>query len=849
MRRGFSIRLLLSALALTSIFLRSDLAAQTGISLSKSSDFSTEDRVFSRQDTLYMRISDPDVDYTNIDDADFKLSPHSDEETRRGVFTNHLDGTYSAKIALSELQSAHIFWELEVEISDHAGQEFRAQFDLTITADGTLPPPGIGEPIEIKGFISALSSTHIGVGELRFLVDGETVIEGRDGQRLILADLKAGLFVEVKAIVLADSSLRALRIKVEDDHEKPEVEVEGVITAKDSLSVTVSGVTFKVDTATEIKDRQDSAISLADLDIGNFVEVKGRFQNDGSLHAEKIKVEDADKGRFEFEFKGFVDAITDSSITVNGQTFFFDSLTVFLDRDQFLTVLGQIKPGMFVELKVKFRNDGKRRVLRVKIEDELGAKIEVKGVIEALSMTSLTVKGTVFVLDSTTVVLDRDRRLSDRSILQLGQLVEIKGRRLSDSTWVAVRIKLEDGVKDEIEVKGKIQALGVDNITVLGITFTVDSTTVLLDHRKQPATFADLQVGMVVEVKGQVITPGTAAARRIKMEDRANDEIEIKATIDSLQTDRMLAAGLWFTLSEKTIVLDRDRVRVGIAALTVGQFVEIKARRLPDSTLFAVRIKFEDRGTLAFKIRGSITAISGSTVFVEGVALLTDATTQFLGRDNAILLLTDFSVGDFVEAEAEVLVAGVPLLKKMKKEDWVSIRGQILSISGSTVTLATAQVVVDSTTFVSGAVNTALDATALAVGVPVLVRGTVSGSGEIVASTVVVGSSTVTSVQSDRSSTLPSDFLLEQNYPNPFNPETTLRYRIRAVQPQQVVLRIYNLLGQEVVTLVHALQPSGTYTVSWDGRDRFGRPMASGIYLSRLQVGRQAQVRRMVLSR
>ena len=134
-------------------------------------------------------------------------------------------------------------------------------------------------------------------------------------------------------------------------------------------------------------------------------------------------------------------------------------------------------------------------------------------------------------------------------------------------------------------------------------------------------------------------------------------------------------------------------------------------------------------------------------------------------------------------------------------------------------------------------------------GTQVLVRGSVAGSGEVLASSVIITSSTITSVKGPDTGLLPGDFVLEQNYPNPFNPSTTLRYRIRSATPQRVSLRIFNLLGQEVRLLVDAIEPACVYATTWDGRGNGGRQMASGVYISRLQVGEVTQVKRMVLSK
>jgi len=85
---------------------------------------------------------------------------------------------------------------------------------------------------------------------------------------------------------------------------------------------------------------------------------------------------------------------------------------------------------------------------------------------------------------------------------------------------------------------------------------------------------------------------------------------------------------------------------------------------------------------------------------------------------------------------------------------------------------------------------------------------------------------------------LPKYFALFQNYPNPFNSTTAISYRLPAVSHQRsaVSLKIYNVLGQEVRTLVDREQPAGSYRVLWDGRDNSGKDVSSGIYFCRLKV-------------
>ena len=72
-------------------------------------------------------------------------------------------------------------------------------------------------------------------------------------------------------------------------------------------------------------------------------------------------------------------------------------------------------------------------------------------------------------------------------------------------------------------------------------------------------------------------------------------------------------------------------------------------------------------------------------------------------------------------------------------------------------------------------------------------------------------------------------YKLFSNYPNPFNPETTIQFQIPRLT--HVTLKIYNILGEEVKTLVSQNISSGTFTVRWDGTDNYGRKVSSGVYI------------------
>ena len=92
----------------------------------------------------------------------------------------------------------------------------------------------------------------------------------------------------------------------------------------------------------------------------------------------------------------------------------------------------------------------------------------------------------------------------------------------------------------------------------------------------------------------------------------------------------------------------------------------------------------------------------------------------------------------------------------------------------------------------------------------------------------------------ENSETLPMDYALHQNYPNPFNPSTQIRFDLR--ETNHVKLAIFNVLGQEVATLVDGRLNAGQHLVTFNASD-----LASGVYFYRIEAGQFTDMRKMVL--
>jgi hypothetical protein len=91
--------------------------------------------------------------------------------------------------------------------------------------------------------------------------------------------------------------------------------------------------------------------------------------------------------------------------------------------------------------------------------------------------------------------------------------------------------------------------------------------------------------------------------------------------------------------------------------------------------------------------------------------------------------------------------------------------------------------------------------------------------------------------------------MLAQNYPNPFNPQTTIRFGIPEKGAGRTVLKIFDILGQEVLTLLDAVLEPGYYEQVWNGRDAAHKQVASGIYFYTLKNSSQNLARKMILIR
>jgi hypothetical protein len=114
----------------------------------------------------------------------------------------------------------------------------------------------------------------------------------------------------------------------------------------------------------------------------------------------------------------------------------------------------------------------------------------------------------------------------------------------------------------------------------------------------------------------------------------------------------------------------------------------------------------------------------------------------------------------------------------------------------------------------------------------------IGGNGVLIGNGTFCGNPT--SIESENVSTLPTDFALGQNYPNPFNPSTKISWQ--SPVSSHTTLKLYDVLGNEVATVVNEYKPAGTYEVEFDATN-----LISGIYFYRMEVKEFIQTKKLIL--
>ena len=495
--------------------------------------------------------------------------------------------------------------------------------------------PGHGQEVEFRGLIRSQNGDQWRIDDITVTVDGNARIDEEDGPAVV------GATVDVEAIHQSDGSLWAKKIEVKEsnhDDDNHDVEFKGTIEAKNGSMWTIGGRQVMVDGATEINERKGPA------DVGAYVEVKARQQNDGNLHARKIKVESHNGGYNDLpkvEWKGDIEAMNGNTWTIAGRQVMVDA------RTRLITDHGPMEVGAYVKVKARQQNDGSLWAERIETMRRNGSQTEVKfqGRIEAMNANQWRVGGFDVAVDGNTVIDQRE------GPAQVGAYAEVKAARMNDGSLYAYRIHIENDAPDgfKIEFRGPIEAMSAAMWQVAGFQVVVDEGT-------RFENLARAALGVTAKVKARRMDDGSLLAIKIEVK---GDEMEQRRKVEWKGQLQRFDAHSW-TVGGRTVMLNQSTEIIGQPVL--GAMVEVHARMQADGSLLAAKLKVEQHQSRV-KFKGMVESISPNAWVISGRTVLVDGRTVFDQRHGPL------GVGVTVKVKAMRQADGSLLALRIKRED------------------------------------------------------------------------------------------------------------------------------------------------------------------------------------
>jgi len=624
-----------------------------------------------------------------------------------------------------------------------------------------------------------------------------------------------------------------------------EIEIKGVIESIGSDSLVVQGTVVFVNDQTRLEADDVDTLKFEDLSVGDLVEIKAELQADSSLLALEIKLDFEKEEMDQFELEGKISDLGTDSLVVSGWVFFVDNQTMVVGEEDRMLSFADLQVGDYVEIKAVFQVDSSLLATRIKLKDKEEDDFEIKGQVDEKDTSSFVVNGIYFQVDANTEYKGKHGSSFSFADLQVGDWVEVKAVPLTDTSYLALRVKLEDDFNSELELSAPIDSIGNGFIIVAGVTFTIDNATEILNSRRQPILITDLQVGMIVKVKAVLQNSGEYYAKRIKVEDFWRDEIEVSGTIDSLGTDWLFLSGQKFYVTDSTEILDDAHLPLNFLDLAAGQRVEVKAQLDNSGRLVAVKIKVEGNSTDKIELSGKIDSLGTDFLWINGKQLWVDANTQVYDHVDNPITFADLKVGDVVELKAILRTDGSLLALKIEIEDRSSfsqVDGIVTSVTDQSISVGDFNLSVTNSTVVLDNNYQPVSLNTLSPGQSVSVW--IDASQPQQPQALQVKENTLTSPTAITDKVNPgiiADYELYQNFPNPFNPVTNIRFAVK--KRSEVRIRIFNVLGEQVTQIFNGIAAPGVHQVQFNA---VGLP--SGVYFYALEVnGQLVNTRRMVL--
>ncbi len=474
---------------------------------------------------------------------------------------------------------------------------------LALAACSTTPTGNTEVSATLAGVVEGTDANPTLLGKSLDLSEATVTVNGDDVQMSV----RPGMVIRGQGVDQG-SSIVVQSVDVQ-------IEVKGPIDSVDvaASQLVVLGQTVAVDALTRIYEENPddtyTSLVLGDLQAGDYVEVSGTRQADGSILATRIErklVTSGDPEYGQVEVKGYATNLDTVAMTFDLGGYAVDYSTAYVEgtpaEGAFVEVKGTLSDTTIVASKVEFKTGDSGM-------DYDGEKAEIYGPVVNLDTTAMTFEVAGFNVDYSNANVEGN--------FQEGAYVEVEGTPdASDPTLIhayKVEVKYEDGGDGSCdgELKGAVESVDYDAklLTVGGKTFWVDAMTIVKqDDPDAPLTFGDIQVGDWVEVKfdsANTNADGYAYAAKIEVKGMDDGEgsdgsyYELEGYAQNVD-----AAAMTFDLNGFTVVVDSATVyevydsyadaATFWAQISDGDKVEVKGAVDADGNFLASKIELDN---------------------------------------------------------------------------------------------------------------------------------------------------------------------------------------------------------------------------------------------------------------
>ena len=688
-------------------------------------------------------------------------------------------------------------------------------------------------------------------------------IVGNNYEPIRFDGLKIDRQVSVWGWLHEDGRIEGWRVEVRI-LEKRELNVVGPITATFDGGVEVRGIEFDVSEETFIGAPEIGRLRLADLFPGIIVEVVGVTEEDGALGAENIQLLGLDQSR-SIEVFGSIENLQDSQFEVGSIPFIVGDETFVLDGNDQRINASSIEEGFNVEVFAIDEVNDRLAAGFVRVFDIVLDERSLIGRIDELGADEFVLNGvTIKVNDETVFINPVGDEMSFEDLFERMR-IEVDAIALPNGTLLARNVELKP--RDR-KLTGTVTEVSADGMVVAGLAIRFGLSTQIFDSEEMEIDASDIATGQTVNVTMTLGPGGVPQATEVHVLARIEDEVVLNGTVEAVLDDLIVILGRRFQVIPNTQLLDANDAPATINSYSVGDLVRVRALLLAGDNLVALRVRALDGEATDIRVEGPIVSVSESTLEVMGIFFFLNDDSQFFDLDRNEVSATDLAEGQTVAVVAEGQANGTVAVQRVQVQNVSLTSGEVSGIEGDEFELYGNNYRVDNNTMVLGGSNQQLSLEDIQGGQFLEVRGVSEAEGSVAGknstASILVSKikiidaegsgeveleidsgddgSTGTSVEEEE---IPETFELFQNYPNPFNPTTTIQFALPT--SEQVTLKVYDVTGREVQTLVAGQLTAGTHQVIWDGRGHSGRAVASGVYFYRLEAGSQIMTRRMVM--